>query len=79
MSTYEGTLYNPLSNSRWNLPYYSFNAATNFLQGDVQTVIYGPYACNPTCAPGYQPRLQPSQDRPTNPQPWESEHRLPGI
>ena len=22
---YEGTLYNPLSNSRWNLPYYSFN------------------------------------------------------
>ena len=33
---YEGTLYNPLSNSRWNLPYYSFNAATNFLDGDVQ-------------------------------------------
>ena len=24
--SYEGTLYNPLSNSRWNLPYYSFNA-----------------------------------------------------
>jgi len=23
--SYEGTLYNPLSNSRWNLPYYSFN------------------------------------------------------
>src|SRR5258708_38494475 len=22
---YKGTLYNPLSNSRWNLPYYSFN------------------------------------------------------
>jgi hypothetical protein len=49
--SYEGTLYNPLSNSRWNLPYYSFNAATNFLQQDVQTVIYGPYKCNPTCAP----------------------------
>ena len=48
---YEGTLYNPLSNSRWNLPYYSFNAATNSLQGDVNTVIYGPYTCNPTCAP----------------------------
>ena len=25
--SYEGTLYNPLSNSRWNPPYYSFNAA----------------------------------------------------
>ena len=42
---YEGTLYNPLSNSRWNLPYYSFNAASNFLGGDVNTVIYGPYTC----------------------------------
>src|SRR5262249_40322060 len=48
---YEGTLYNPLSNSRWNLPYYSFNNVSNFLVGDVNTVIYGPYACNPTCAP----------------------------
>jgi hypothetical protein len=25
--SYEGTLYNPLSNSRWNPPYYSFNEA----------------------------------------------------
>src|SRR5437763_15828375 len=25
--SYEGTLYNPLSNSRWNPPYYSFNSA----------------------------------------------------
>jgi len=49
--SYEGTLYNPLSNSRWNLPYYSFNAATNSLAGDVNTVIYGPYTCNPTCQP----------------------------
>jgi hypothetical protein len=24
--SYEGTLYNPLSNSRWNPPYYSFNS-----------------------------------------------------
>ena len=51
--SYEGTLYNPLSNSRWNLPYYSFNAATNFLGGDVNTVIYGPYTCTPTCSTGY--------------------------
>ncbi len=49
--SYEGTLYNPLSNSRWNLPYYSFNAATNSLAGDVNTVIYGPYTCTPTCQP----------------------------
>ena len=63
---YEGTLYNPLSNSRWNLPYYSFNAATNFLQGDVQTVIYGPYACNPACAP--DPTATPTfTGAPTNP------------
>ncbi len=49
--SYEGTLYNPLSNSRWNLPYYSFNSAFNTLGGGTDTVIYGPYACTPTCAP----------------------------
>lgn len=50
--SYEGTLYNPLSNSRWNLPYYSFNFVDNFLNGDVNTVIYGPTTCNATsCAP----------------------------
>ena len=40
--SYEGTLYNPLSNSRWNLPFYSFNNVSNFLVGDVENVIYGP-------------------------------------
>ena len=39
--SYEGTLYNPLSNSRWNLPYYSFNAV-----GPVENIpgviVYGP-------------------------------------
>jgi Carboxypeptidase regulatory-like domain/TonB dependent receptor len=50
--SYEGTLYNPLSNSRWNLPYYSFNSADNFLNGDVNTVIYGPTTCTATaCTP----------------------------
>jgi hypothetical protein len=43
---YEGTLYNPLSNSRWNLPYYSFNNVTNFVGGDVNSVVYGPTNCN---------------------------------
>lgn len=40
--SYEATLYNPLSNTRWNLPYYSVNSAFNFLAGDVQDVAYGP-------------------------------------
>jgi len=49
--SYEGTLYNPLSNSRWNLPYYSFNDATNFLAGDVSTVVYGPFGAGcPNCS-----------------------------
>jgi Carboxypeptidase regulatory-like domain/TonB dependent receptor len=50
--SYEGTLYNPLSNSRWNMPYYSFNFVDNFLNGDVNTVVYGPTTCNATsCSP----------------------------
>ncbi len=43
--SYEGTLYNPLSNSRWNLPYYSFNQAFNLLGGGGDTVVYGPTSC----------------------------------
>ena len=31
--SYEGTLYNPLSNSRWNPPYYSFNQAKDGATG----------------------------------------------
>ncbi len=50
---YEGTLYNPLSNSRWNLPYYSFNNVNDFLGGTDQTVVWGPSACTASvgCAP----------------------------
>ena len=51
--SYEGTLYNPLSNSRWNLPYYSFNSATSSINGGTDTVIYGPYACNADVRAGY--------------------------
>jgi hypothetical protein len=46
--SYEGTLYNPLSNSRWNPPYYSFNAALDGAMGTGCgtpagcTVYYGP-------------------------------------
>jgi hypothetical protein len=46
---YEGTLYNPLSNSRWNLPYYSFNeilgGGTN-VPGN--SIVYGPSVCDGT-------------------------------
>jgi hypothetical protein len=48
---YEGTLYNPLSNSRWNLPYYSFDSVTNSLGGDVNGVVYGPTSCSGTNFP----------------------------
>jgi hypothetical protein len=44
---YEGTLYNPLSNSRWNLPYYSFD---EILGGGVgvpgNDIVYGPSVCD---------------------------------
>ncbi len=45
--SYEGTLYNPLSNSRWNPPFYSFNSETNALGGGTNAVVYGPTAANP--------------------------------
>jgi hypothetical protein len=50
--SYEGTLYNPLSNSRWNLPYYSFNAVGP-IEGIPGTIIYGPSGPNAGKAPGY--------------------------
>ena len=40
--SYEGTLYNPLSNTRWNPPYYAADSAVNFLGGDISQVLYGP-------------------------------------
>jgi len=49
--SYEGTLYNPLSNSRWNLPYYSFNIVNNFLGGGGDTIIYGPTTGGPSACP----------------------------
>jgi hypothetical protein len=46
--SYESTLYNPLSNSRWDPPYYSFNSAQDPLNGGTDTVIYGPSTCSGT-------------------------------
>jgi hypothetical protein len=44
--SYEGTLYNPLSNSRWNLPYYSFNSLFNWVGASgTDNVVWGPSTC----------------------------------
>ncbi len=70
--SYEGTLYNPLSNSRWNLPYYSFD---EILGGGVgqpgNDVVYGPSTCTGG-APGGVCNQDPTQvptftGPPTNP------------
>jgi hypothetical protein len=61
---YEGTLYNPLSNSRWNLPYYSFNAVAGGVGVQGADTVYGPTICtgappngncqqDPTTAPAF--------------------------
>ena len=50
--SYESTLYNPLSNSRWDPPYYSFNLATGPLNGGSEQLIYGPMTCTSSaCVP----------------------------
>jgi hypothetical protein len=50
--SYESTLYNPLSNSRWDPPYYSFNSAQDTLNGGTDTVVYGPSTCgSASCQP----------------------------
>jgi len=65
--SYESTLYNPLSNSRWNPPYYSFNSAEDFLNSGSNTVVYGPTTCtSSTCVPN--PSATPTYSGPpTNP------------
>src|SRR5262249_49570778 len=57
--SYEGTLYNPLSNSRWNLPYYNFGDAVSTVDfagngGGNATVVYGPqsFGCLPVSFTG---------------------------
>jgi hypothetical protein len=69
--SYEGTLYNPLSNSRWNPPYYSFNSAFNDLGGSSGVVRYGPASCgtgpNWTCAPSFTGPADPNNHQGTQP------------
>ncbi|MGD0921532.1 MAG: TonB-dependent receptor [Terriglobia bacterium] len=66
--SYEGTLYNPLSNSRWNLPYYSFNESDSFLIGDVGNVVYGPHTVDNNGNVVFDPTQTPTYEGPgTNP------------
>ena len=65
---YQAALFNPLSNSRWNLPYYSLNEASNFLIGDVNNVVYGPHTLDANGNVVFDPAAQPSFAGPaTNP------------
>jgi len=57
--SYEGTLYDMMSFSRYNLPYYSLNQVSNFLAGDVNRVAYGPQT--PGLAPTYTGTPPPGQ------------------
>jgi|SRR5450631_414281 len=60
---YEGTLYNPLSNSRWNPPYYSFNAVAGGVGVAGADIIYGPSTCSTTpCS--QDPTQVPNFDKP---------------
>jgi hypothetical protein len=66
--SYEGTLYNPLSNSRWNPPYYSFNLEQNALVGGSDTVVYGPTTCGTTPGSCFPSGATPTYTGPgTNP------------
>jgi Carboxypeptidase regulatory-like domain/TonB dependent receptor len=68
---YEGTLYNPLSNSRWNLPYYSFNGIQGGVGQQNADVVYGPTTCTgapPTGVCNQNPNAVPTfTGAPTNP------------
>ena len=74
---YEGTLYNPLSNSRWDPPYYSFNGIAGGVGQQGADVVWGPSNCtgavpttvcnqDPTIVPNFtaQPGGNPNQGPP---------------
>jgi len=66
--SFEGTFYNALSNSRWQLPYYSFNEADNFLIEDELNVVYGPHTVDGNGNVVFDPNTAPTYTgSPTNP------------
>ncbi len=58
--SYEGTLYNMISNTRWNLPFYSVNAAVNALGFGSESIFYGPQT--PGQAPSYTGPADPANN-----------------
>lgn len=64
--SYEGTLYDMLSFSRYNLPYYSLNQVSNFLAGDVNRIAYGPQVTG--VAPTYTGSAPAAQSSGNGPQ-----------
>jgi Carboxypeptidase regulatory-like domain/TonB dependent receptor len=63
--SYEGTLYNLFSNSRWNPPFYAEDAVENLLVGDINHVVYGPLNGS---APTFSGPAPPEQHSGTGPQ-----------
>ncbi|HXM92755.1 MAG TPA: carboxypeptidase regulatory-like domain-containing protein [Candidatus Dormibacteraeota bacterium] len=64
--SYEGTLYNPLSNSRWNPPYYNFAQSCNALATieipcSPSVIVYGPTAaCDGSTVTSFCPAGTPA-------------------
>jgi len=60
---FQRMIWNPLSNSRWNLPYYSFNEASPVI-GTPGQIVFGPFGSNGEPDPTQTVTLSGS---PTNP------------
>jgi hypothetical protein len=39
---FQSGIFNPLSNTRWNKPFFSFNAICSFYCGGAESILYGP-------------------------------------
>ncbi len=60
---YQRQIYNPLSNSRWNLPYYSFNVADP-IYGNPGVIMWGPFGSNGLPDPSRAPTITGAPDNP---------------
>jgi hypothetical protein len=58
---YQSGIYNPLANSRWNPPYYSFNLICDICGRPNETVLFGPQDGSPVRADGPNPNIGASQ------------------
>ena len=63
--SYEGTLQKRLSLTRWNLPFYSLNQVSNFLDNNPEgKVVYGPVGGGTPTFSGTAPPAQHSAREP---------------